>query len=299
MYNATDLTNAWAAVLKSSSEWPIIVFCGQAADAASAATLAGGVSVLMTQLANTFRYARALVDCGNDTPSNIVTAFSSVVDPRLCLVASRARIFLGRGFAGWGNPKLPFVFAFAGRLAQVKLSTNPAWRGFSGGALEGVSEPDYDESKDGEVFHPAKINAPTTDPGSSAVWPTNALLKSGASSDFRYLQWGRVVDVFCGTVQKVQQTFVHSQPRTVEGGKIDPLDAARYNKKVRGALNTVLREPVNDEGYKGHCSAVAYAVDEDNDLLASGVLQSSGSVVPHANVEQIATDIGLAREVAA
>lgn len=36
MYNATDLTNAWAAVLKSSSEWPIIVFCGQAADAAHA-----------------------------------------------------------------------------------------------------------------------------------------------------------------------------------------------------------------------------------------------------------------------
>jgi hypothetical protein len=252
----------------------------------------------MTQLANTFRYAQALVDCGNDTPANISTAFDAVIDPRIHLFASSARIFLGSGFAGWSNPKLPFLYAFAGRAAQVKLSTNPAWRGFPGGALEGVTEPDFDEFKNGELLHAKKINAPTTDPGSSAVWPTNALSKSAASSDYKYLQWGRVIDVVCGTVQKGQQRYIHSQRRTVAGGKIDPLDAAIINKQIRGQLKTLLIDPVNDEGYKGHCTAVDYAVDETNDLLGSGVLQSSASAVPHANVEQIATDIGFARETA-
>lgn len=298
-FNATDLTNAWVTALASSTSWPVIVFAGQAATGAAAATLAGTITTLLTQLANQFRYGRALVDAGNEAAAAIITAWSAVTDPRICVTFGRCRQALGSGFAGWGTPSLPFLYAFASRAAQVKLSTNPAWRGFPAGALEGCTEPSFDEFKNGELLHPAKINAPTTDPGSNAVWPVNALLKSGASSDFKFLQWGRVIDRGCGVIQQGQQFYVHSSPDALTDGtgRIDPIVAGQINTRIRGLLEQALVDPINDEGRKGHVSGFEYAVDETNDILGSSLLQSSASFVPKPNVSNIATDVGFARSV--
>lgn len=300
-YNGVDLTAAWIPVMASTTKWPFVVFTGVQASAATAASLAASIAALMLQLANAFRYARAIVDAGTDTTANAVTQFSSFSDNRVMVVYGKARVKSGAAIVGWGNPRVSFAYAVAARCAQLKLSSNPGWVGANQGALNGVTDPDFDERQNGEVLHNNKIVAPTTYIGRAGIYPTNGLLKSQPGSDFKYWQWGRVIDLTCDTVHVQQQPYVNSKRRALTDGtgRLSALDAARINKKIRAALRAVLLDPVDDEGNPGHCGGFEYAVDETNDILTTGILQSSCRVVPSPNAEQIVTDIGFTKEIAA
>jgi len=299
-YNTTNLTAAWAVAAAVNTRWSMVLFTGRAASGATAATNAAAIAGHMLTLENQFRYCRAIVDAGNDTASNVNTAFASFADARVMVVFSRCRVLSSANFAGWGNPLMPFAFAVAGRAAQVRLSTSPAWHGFAGGiGLNRCSAPEFDERLQGETLHNNKIVAPTSVIGYAGTYITNALLKSGAGSDFKYWQWGRVIDLTCQTIHEAQQPYVNSNVRVkLDGtGAIDSRDAARINTKVRNALKAVLLDPVNDQGFKGHVSGFDYAVDETNDVYATGQLQSDCGVVGLAQVERIATNVGFVRQI--
>ncbi len=297
-YNSSDLGTAWAVAVASTTAWPFAVFTGHAATASAAATIASAIAGDMTSLANTFRYAGAILDVGEDTTAGVDTAFASFADIRCMAVYSKARIQTSLPFAGWGNPTLPFLYSVAARAGAVKASTSPAWAQL--GNLPRVSSPSFDEFAAGETLHNKKINCPRTYQGYAGVYLTNGLLKSNAGSDFKYWQWLRVIDIYAGTVQQGQQIYVNSNQRTLTdgSGKIDARDAGRINKNIRGQLKAALLDPINDDGQKGYCTAVNYAVDETNDLFGTGILQSSGSVVPFAQTEQVATDVGFSRQIA-
>lgn len=303
-YNATNVTDAWVTVLASNSKWALVVFTGRSASASAAATIHAAIISAMEDLEESYRYARALVDCGDDTDANVVSAQAAVSSAYLTRYYGDVRLELHAGYAGWGKPRLPFVYEQARRAALVAPGTNPAWVGLADDVLRRVYDPSYDEGSTGEVLYAVRVNAPTTYPGRwigghAAVYSTGALTAAAASSDYRHLQWCRVIDIFSDTVQIEQQTFINASPRCLAdgSGNLDPRDAVRYNEQVTKALETAILKPKMDDGTTGYASAIQYGVDTTNDVLTDEEIVSTGKIVPRPNVSRVATTIGFATEI--
>lgn len=303
-YNLSDLTAAWPAALEHDDEWATIVFCGHSASASAAATIAAGVITLMGQMESAFKYSRALISCGNDTETNVLTAFASVQSTYIEREHGTIKMYVGTKIPGWSWPRLPYVLEKARRCALVSPATNPAWAGLPDDvAVSLIKSPSFDEFKEGETLHDAKINTMRTYPRKRGTYPTNSLLASGPASDYRYFQWGRVIDIASSTIQREQQAFIHRSVRTVttgtadEVGCLDPRDAAILEKDVREDLDAELLKKQTSEGLPGYCSGYSYSINLTNKILQTRQLQSSSRLVPLANIEEVETEIGLAMEV--
>lgn len=296
-YNGTDLADAITAALDLNELWSFAVFSGYSASASAAAALFSAVDAHLTTLATKFRYLRAIMSTGEDTPGAVNTAFDAVESRRIYPLYAKARIATANAFVGWSNPHLPFSYAVAARCAQIKPSTSPAWVGLGG--LTGVSDPTFDERQEGETLHSHKIGAPTTYIGRSGVYVTNGLLKSPAGSDFKYWQWGRITDIASLTTYQGMLPYVNSSPRVLSDGtgRIDPRDAAKMNGRVNNGLTDNLISPVTDEGTKGYVSAAQFAVDETVNILSSSRIQGDTRIVPRAQAEQVETTIALTQTI--
>jgi hypothetical protein len=296
-YNGADLSDAVTVALNQNEIWSFAVFAGYSASASAAATLFSAIDGHLTTLANKFRYLRAIISTGDDTPSAVNAAFDAVSSRRIYPLYAKARIATANAFVGWSNPHLPFSFGVAARCAEIKPSTSPAWVGLGG--LTSVSDPTFDERQNGEILHSHKIGAPTTYIGRSGTYVTNGLLKSPAGSDFRYWQWGRIIDIASLTTYQGMLPYVNSSPRAlVDGtGRIDPRDAARMNGRVNNGLNDRLITPVTDEGTKGYVSGAQFAIDETINILTSSRLQGDTRVVPRPQAEQVETTIALTQTI--
>lgn len=296
-YNSSDLTAAITAAINANEVWSFAVFTGYSATASAAATLFSSIDTHMTSLANGFKYLRTLMSTGADAVNDVNTAFDAVSSRRIGLWYSRARIPTVNAKVGWGNPLLPFLYAVAARMAQIKASTSPGWVELGG--LDGVTEPEFDERQAGESLHNHAINAPTTYIGRSGIYTTNGLLHSPAGSDFKYVQWGRITDIASLLTYQGVLPSTNSSPRTLTdgSGKIDPRDAARIDTRVQGKLDTGLIDPITDEGTKGYVSAVQFATDQTNDVLTSSIIQGDTRIVPRAQAERIITTIALTQQV--
>lgn len=306
-YNGTNLTDAWPTAVNSPTQWPLVFFCGMSAAASAAATIAGTIATIMGQFVTAKKYPRALIHVGDDTASNVLTAFATAVEnARFVLVHSKARYAIGSAYQGYASPELPALVQFAMRSAEVKLSTNPGWRGYSSVANGSASLPgttlaaaNYDAERDGSTLHDAKINSLTTMKGRSGVYITNALLKSAAGSGFKYLPWGRVVDETCRVITLAEQPYINDSPtvKTDGTGQLTSGEAAKIDGAVNQQLDAALLQPITDRGTKGHASGVLYAVDQTNDVLATSTMQSTTTIVTKANVEQIVSSVSLGREI--
>ena len=296
-YNSADLSTAVTAALLLNEVWSFAVFTGYSASASAAATLFSAIDGHLTSFANSIRYLRAIMSGGNDTAANVNTAFDAVSSRRILVAHSKLRIATANAFVGWGSPKLPVAYALAARCAQIKPSTSPAWVELGG--FTSCSEPDFDERENGEVLHNHKVIATTTYIGRSGVYPTNGLLHSPAGSDFKYWQWGRVVDIASLTTYQGMLPYVNSSPRarTDGTGRIDPRDAAKMNGRVNNGLTDNLLNPTTDEGTKGYVSGARFAVDETINILTSSRLQGDTRLVPRPQAEQVVTTIALTQQI--
>lgn len=304
-YNLSDLsTTAWGVAVDHENEWPIIVLCGFSASAAAAATIAAGVITLAAQMEAAYKYPRILISCGNDTEANVLSAFASVQSNYLMLEHGTVQMYVGTKIPGWSWPRLPYVYEKARRCAAVAAATNPAWVGLPDDvAVSLIKNPSFDEFKSGETLHDAKINTMRTYPRRRGILPTNALLKSAAGSDYRYFQWGRVIDIASSTIQFQQQKFINRSVRTVVTGTaeqigcLEPKDAVILAKDVIEDLDAKLVKQKTSEGIDGFCSAYSYRISTTNQILTSRRLESSARLVPLANIEEVVTEIGMAMSV--
>jgi hypothetical protein len=303
-YNLTNLTTAWDVAMDSDTEWPVVTFCGYSASASAAATIAAGIVSLMTQMEATQRYPRAIISCGNDTEANVVTAFASLQSVYPMLEHGTIQYYVGTKIPGWSWPRMPYVVDKSRRCAAVAAATNPAWAGLKDDVcVTLIKSPSFDEYKAGETLHDVQINTMRTYRGKRGTYPTNSLLKSGPTSDYRYWQWGRVIDIASRVVARVQQDFINRSVRTVVTGTaeqigcIDPRDAAILERDVNAALYTALIEPKTSEGIQGFVSALVYRVNLTNKILTTRQLQSSLRMSPLANIEQVDAELGFAQEI--
>lgn len=297
-YSSANLSTAMAVAVASNSRWSFLAFCGHEATATAAATMAAAVITHLTSLATAKRFVRGLMSAGQDTEANVIAQFAAVANTRLGVVHGKARMPNSASIEGFGNPRQPWIFQVAARCAQVKPSTNPAWWGLAGLGNGAASDPSFDEGKAGEQLHNQKIMAPMT----AIEMPTgvllnNGILKSPAGSDFRYWQWGRVIDIATHTALDALAPFINGNFRTIAGGKLDPRDAARIDKRVNAALSRALKDPVGDDGNRGYVTDVLFSVDISTDVLTSSLILGDVRVVVLANGERIQLSVGISKEI--
>jgi hypothetical protein len=229
-----------------------------------------------------------------DTISTFLTFNSSAQNGIMC-VAERARRIVPLGFMGYGNPKLPFAFAVADRVQGDIPPTNPA-RVASGG-MTALSLPTYDEYVQGEVYLQSNLCAPRTVLNLGGVFANQGVLKSQPGSSFEFVQWVKVLNVAQLVIQHALKKYINSSVRTVGNGSIDKRDAARINNDINTQLAAELLVPANLDGFKGYCSAVQFAVDLASNVLLTNTLNSTCTVVPLANVSNVAVTLAFATSV--
>lgn len=299
-YTTSDLATAVTALLLALGSYRIgkVFFSGRSASAAAAATMAAAVATHMSSLESRKRWARAMMDAGNDTAANIITSFASVSSNRVALAFGQADVVTLNSRSGYGVPRQSAAMVLSERAASADLSENLG-RYASGGLR--VAAITSDEGVTQAFIESHKINTLRTYDGQSGFYSTNGYLKCAAGSDFLYWDWGTVIDEICSTVYDAQQPWLLRKVRVLADGtgRIDPRDAVRIEAAVRAAIKNRITDPINIEGFPGHVSAIEYVVDLTNDVLRTRQLKSTVRAVPLAPLESISTEIGFTGSIAA
>ena len=261
------------------------------ASAVDGAAMFNALDVHLDTFEANFRFVRAMMDAGNDTPANVAAAYAAVESRRIMAVFGDADTASAKPFDGWGTPKISALVPVAGRAADSLISTDLGR--VASGRLSGVLEISHDENFD-EVLDQHKIATLRSHLGRSGFYVTRGRLKSPVGSDFSDWQLGRIMDVACRDVFIGQQNFLNIGVRTTGAGAIDERDARRLETQIDSRLRANLTQPTNAEGTPGQVSAVRYAIDRTNNILASSQLISEVAVQPLGYARFISTTIGFA-----
>jgi hypothetical protein len=294
-YGSSDLAAAWTALRLLPTQWRNGLLVGQPATAAGSTTIFNALETEVNTAANMFQWHRFGLDYGGiDTAANVETAALGVEAERLYAVYGQSRISSAKPIVGYGNPFVSNAVIVAARAAKGLLSTDPG-RVLSG-ALN-CTENSFD-SNFSSILDDQKIGTLRSFPNRGGVFICNAWLKSGPSSDFRYLQHGSILDVACEVAYREQLNFIGKIFRTVAGGTIDPRDKRSAEAQVLSSLDGALIQPTNEEGTEGHVSAIKYEIDDTVNLLTTQLLKATVGIRPHGYPKFIETTIGFTLQAA-
>lgn len=298
-YTTSDLTSAKAALLQQIGARRIrrVFFTGRNADTGDGASMAAAVATFMADLESEEYFARALLDAGDDTPANFVSDFAAFADDRVGVTYGDCRAISRFAFEGYSQPRQPILGVVAERAAVADISENLGRK--ASGPLSRVTEIFADEGVSTAFTEADKVITLRTYRGEAGFYITNGYLRSPAGSDFLYWDWGITVDELCEAIREGQSRWTLAKLRALTDGtgRLSSDDASRVEASVLTIINARLSDPENIEGYKGHVSAVGYAVDRENDFLATRTLRTTGNAVPLVPVETIETTVGLTRSL--
>lgn len=262
---------------------------GSIATASAAATLAAAFGGQLAALTQTYRYTRGFIDIGSgDTKANVLAQADSWADSRIAPAYGMVIRTSALPFEGFGNRKCSAIAGVAVRAFASLISTDLSR--FASGPDAGVLSILFDENGD-QTLDAVKIGGMRTWPGEPGFYIADAPLKSPFGSDYTDVQFGRIMDVACLVTFQAQMIFVSETFRTVNGGTIDPKDAASMVAVVTQQLNNALLAPNNARGLPGHVSALSYAVDLTQNIVTTGQLKSSVAILPLGYAKQIITTL--------
>ena len=124
-------------------------------------------------------------------------------------------------------------------------------------------------------------------------------LKSSPGSDYEYWQHGRIMDVATSAAYTSLLPFLNSIVQVKSDGTIDPLYAEAIEGRCEDALRTVLLDPDNAQGYRGHVSDLDVKVDRTTNVLASNTVKVKVAVRPHAYAKFITNELSFSANVGA
>jgi hypothetical protein len=300
-YTTSDLSTGATALLLALSNYKIedCYFTGRSASAAAGATMAAAVQTVMGQLEARHRWARGMMDAGNDTGANVKTSFSTVATSRVAVVFGQADVPTLNGHVGWGVPRFSACFVLAERAAGAEFSENLGRK--ASGALR-CSAITADEGITQSFLEADKINTLRTYDGETGFFSTNGYLKSASGSDFIYWDWGRTLDRACRVIYETLQPWLNRKVRILSDGtgRLDPRDAIRIQTAVTLALTAELKGPtVEGVPDMDHVSAFAFTVDTSTDMRPNRQLKATFQAVPTYPVEGLVTDVGFTGSLAA
>lgn len=293
---STAITALWAQLLGIQIKQ--VFFAGKHASAADAATMFAAIATHMTSFESREHFARAIMDAGTDTVSNVRTSMAAVSDRRIQVVYGDADVATFNALAGYGIPRMAAMNCVAERCAIAQISENPGR--YLSGSLRGVRAITHDEGANTSFFESDKITTLRSFNGEAGFYVTNGFLKSPGGSDFQYYDYGRLIDEVCAVTNAQVRRYLLSKKRALTDGtgRIDPRDADIIDSEVNQELQTAVMDPENVEGYKGHASGVQATTSRNHNLLTTRNLIVNTATVPLASIDGATINVGLARSIA-
>lgn len=286
-YTLTNLNTALTALLAASQTWFMVHAVGVPADASASAAVFSALDTALIAAESSFRYAFACMQAADDTDANLISAFSAL---------SSTRVGVCAGFAYIVSPlsgmqyKRGASWAIAARASRVSPATDLGE--VAQGALTGVASLLRDEritpGLDANRFSTLRTHV-----GEPGFFITNARIMSSPTSDFRYWQHRRVMDIASTTVRSGQLQYLNSSVRIdAETGLINENDARAIEKNIEAKMRATVTQP----GYASDCSVT---VDRTVNMLTTETLKIKYRVVPLGYAKTIQGEIGFANPLLA
>ena len=304
MYNTTDLSAAHTAIRLSQLDWDFFAYAGQGSTAGAGATLVAAVQTEMAAYATSIdKYFRAVISGGEDSAADALTAYSAVTADRVSIAHGEFRTSPVFGVTGRGLPYLPLSYFVAMRAAGNLMSTDLAKTAGapSVGAMPGVNAADltHNEFTQNAGLDNVKVSTSRTYSNLTGPFLTNAWLKSGVGSDFRYWQHGRMMDEACKVVSEQLSLMIASEfPVKADGtGQLRESSARDIEQRVQRALDNVIGSnirgvgPSSIGGTIGHVSDQAFVVDRTTNFLSTETIVGTLAIVPKGYAKTLQSTI--------
>lgn len=175
------------------------------------------------------------------------------------------------------------VWAVGPLLTSIKVHIDPAW--VSLGSLPGVRAVTYDQRIDVDLDS-ARFSTLKSFVGLSGFYITNCRLMAPASSDYQFVQYGRVMDKVCrNTYGYFLQALSQSVRLNPSTGRILEAEA----QALESGNNARLKANVIADG---NCSSAATTVSRTDNLATPGAtFHAQVAVVPLGYLKQINVDL--------
>lgn len=314
--NSTNLTTAAATIATVNNSYTNILIADDQVSPVSCSALFSPLDTILTTLGSTqYKFTQAVLPVGGETYAynrtvpgtagantstqvlSAITSSAATTGNFIATIAERVNISLPVAQVGYASPRLPYAWYFGARAHGVgtDISKNPAQDSFSD-----ISNPSYDEFKNGFVYTAEQVIAPRTFPGETGISMDESHLKSSTVSTFDIWPKARVVSRASEVLKTALRPFLHTRVRTLTDGTgaIDPVDKAGIESAVEKALRAALITPINGQGFDGHVTAFRFSISDSNNVLLTGNLDATLELVPFAYPNTINAVISLTDTIA-
>lgn len=299
--NSTDLGTAFDAIEVSLLTFDFLVLAGNAPTASAAALLFSALATQLNSFVTQDRYYGGMLNAGEDTAANVLTAFASLTSNRIAVMHGTFDAPPAFGVVGRASPALPAVTAAAMRAAGNVMSTDLAqtFGADTVGPIPGALSISHNEFTQNAGLDDAKIGTLRTYANLQGFYITNVHLKSAVGSDFEFWQHRRMMDQACIEVSARHSELISSSVivKADGTGSLTEAAAQAIEKKVQRGLDnrigSALRGigPTTVDGSTGHVSDQRYQVDRTNNVLSTKTLIATVSIVPRGYLKQLQTTL--------
>jgi len=297
-FSNTDFGNAFdAAAAILTTKWGIAHLVGSGVDAAAALTLATTMQSKLDSVASSQkRYVRGIVDMPAVDKALLITAFASLSAPRVC--GAGGYLELGSDVYNGRIYKRPFGWALAPRIARNPISIHGSrTKGDDNletlfGVLKLVPQgaaaaTGYHDEGVTPGLDAARFATAMTFSGTPGFYVTQANLFANPGSDFKWMQYGRIMDRACEILDAGLLRYLSKRlfvNRTT--GFIQKADAEGIEKDLTAKLRAGLVEA-------RHATDAFAVVNKADNLISSPILRVKGKVIPPGYATGIEWEAGL------
>lgn len=292
-FSNSDFATAADALIASPLTWKLLHLVGSGVDAAAALTLATTMGSKLDTAESSRRWARGIVELPAIDKALAITAFASFAHRRVAVVGGFLELVsdvqVGRVYKrSLGTP-------FTARVARVPISVDAARDETDSDllSLAGVvrlvpsgaaAATGYNDEYATPGLDSARFVSATTIPGVPGFFITNPNLMAPPGSDFKWMQYGRVMDRACEVTNVALTKYLSKRIKVNEFGFILEKDAAAIERNVSSQLRAALLEG-------GHVSAVSAVVNRADNLLSSPILRVKIRITPVGYAKSIEAEL--------
>ncbi len=296
-WSTADLLAAYDVLAASTQEWGFAQVVGKAS--ASEATSVDGY---MTSAEAQYRYAFTILEARdiNDAESeatwlaSLISDYNSFASVRVavaaghCLIASPVSGRLYRRPAAWLAARRAKRAAVHVDLARVKDNNLTAAK--FGNPEDGDTRI-YHDNRVTPGLDAARFITLTTHIGKQGLFITNANMMAPSGSDFRWIQFRRVMDVACRTVRR---SMLEQLSNNVRLNKTTGFILEKDAKDIESGLNASLSDTILSKGSATDATGI---LSRENNILSTDTLDVDVNVIPLGYLKTINVTIGFLNPV--
>lgn len=291
-YSSSDLAAAWNAVITDTRTFGLAHFVGAPSTVGNAATLLASIDTLLNTAANNFRYVAAFMEVPSDTDANTLAAFAASSSVRIAACAGYA--YTTGALKPWTLPRNSAWHASSRASATTfkealsRVATGPL-RQIPGSlpSAPGIAANPKPLLRDEQVtqgLDAGRFITLRSILGKTGVFITNPNLMAPVGSDFKWLQYRRVLDVAAGNLRAIAITFLNDSVIANPDGTISETSARAIEQTCDNYVRTQLPQ--------GSISELTITVDRTAKIVTTSTLPITLRVLPVGYANFITLDVG-------